>query len=236
MRLKLIPTLVYLVLLPILLALGNWQLNRANEKRQLLDLQEKQSQGQSITLTASTPADPESLRYKNVSVKGRFDVVHQFLLDNQIHAGKAGYFVLTPFILSQGNKAVLVNRGWLPANPNRTIIPAVDFLGTSSAITGRINQFPSVGIKLPNAEIPGENWPALVQLVDSRILEKKLGYPLFPFQVELDKNATNGYIRDWQITTAIPPEKHFAYAMQWFALALTLTLLFVVYHFKNKNA
>ena len=236
MRFKLIPTLVYLLVLPTLLALGNWQLNRAEEKRQLLDLQEKQSEGPSITLMASTSDDPESLRYKKVSMTGHFDVAHQFLLDNQIHAGKAGYFVLTPFIISDGNKAVLVNRGWLPANPNRAIIPVVGFSDTGSVITGRINQFPSVGIKLADAEIPSGDWPALVQIVDSRVLERKLGYPLFPFQVELDKNAANGYVRDWQITTAIPPEKHFAYAMQWFALDLTLTLLFVVYHFKNKNA
>ncbi|MDD2722778.1 MAG: SURF1 family protein [Methylovulum sp.] len=235
MPFKIIPTLVYLVLLPILLALGNWQLNRAEEKRQFLVLQEQQANSEVMALSVSSQDDVQDLRYKKVRFTGHYDVAHQFLLDNQVYAGKAGYFVLTPFVLESGAKAVLVNRGWLPLTPNRAILPDVKFTSIQTTITGRINQFPSVGIKLPEADIPAGNWPSVVQVADSSILAKKLGYPLFSFQVELDKHFPDGYTREWQTSTLMPPEQHTAYAMQWFALALTLTLLFIVYSLKKSN-
>ena len=93
-------------------------------------------------------------------------------------------------------------------------------------IVGRINHFPAVGIKLKGAEIPTDNWPAMVQVVDSQVLSAKLNYELYDFQIELDADQKEGFQRLWKITTIISPEKHIAYAVQWFGLALTLTALF----------
>ncbi|PPD40408.1 MAG: hypothetical protein CTY16_17655 [Methylobacter sp.] len=236
MPFKLLPTAAYLLVMLILLALGNWQLNRAEEKRQFIGLQERQANKDEVmVLSASSPDDAQGFRYKKARLTGYYDVAHQFLLDNQIYAGKAGYFVLTPFVLEGGQKAVLVNRGWLPLPAKRTELPYIGIANTQANITGRINHFPSVGIKLANAEIPTENWPSIVQWVNSPVLAKKLGYPLFGFQVELDTQLPDGYTRDWHANTLMPPEQHTAYAMQWFGLALTLTLLFIVYSIKNYN-
>jgi len=236
MPLKMIPTLVYLVLLPILLALGNWQLNRAEEKRQFLVLQEQQAKSAVMLLSESTQDDVQSIKYKKVGITGHYDAVHQFLLDNQIVAGKAGYFVLTPFVLESGVKAVLVNRGWLPLRSSRSVLPDVKIDGVKTiTITGRINTFPTVGIKLAEADIPAGDWPSVVQVADSSKLAKKLGYPLFGFQVELDKHLPDGYTREWRTNTLMSPEQHTAYATHWFALALTLTLLFILYSFKKTN-
>jgi surfeit locus 1 family protein len=100
---------------------------------------------------------------------------------------------------------------------------------------GRANHFPSVGIKLAGAEIPTDTSPAVVQIVDSEIIAKKLAYPLFNFQLELDKTLPNGFKREWHTTTLMLPEQHIAYATQWFALAFTLTVLFIVYSFKKSS-
>jgi len=72
-------------------------------------------------------------------------------------------------------------------------------------------------------------------LVDVNILAKKLTYPLMPFQIELDKDQQSGFKRDWQTTTVMLPEQHIAYAIQWFALAFTLTILFIGYSFKKND-
>jgi surfeit locus 1 family protein len=162
-------------------------------------------------------------------------VAHQFLIDNQISDGKAGYFVLTPLVLTGETKAVLVNRGWIPLNHDRSVLPNLQINQVSAIITGRINNFPSVGIKLAGAEIPTANWPSVVQVVDSDVLAKKLGYSLFQFQVELDKELPDGFKREWRTSTVMLPEQHTAYAIQWFALALTLTILFIWYSFKNND-
>jgi surfeit locus 1 family protein len=236
MKFKLIPTLVYLCVLPMLIALGMWQLDRSEQKRAFLEEQKQATADETLHLTAATGNNTKALRYRKVEVAGRYDVAHQFLVDNQISDGKAGYFVLTPLILTGDNKAVLVNRGWIPLNQNRSILPELKIDNAEAVIIGRINNFPSVGIKLAGAETPSEGWPSLVQVVDSDVLAKKLGYPLFQFQVELDKERPDGFKREWHTANIMQPEQHTAYAIQWFALALTLTILFIWYSYKNNDA
>lgn len=225
-KFRLLPTLAYLCLLPVLVSLGVWQLNRAVEKRALFKLQEQRLQSAPMTLNVGVKLEVADQKYRSVFAKGHYDNAHQFLLDNQIHAGRAGYFVLTPFILAEANQAVLVNRGWIPASGNRQQLPDVTVDAAPTTVIGRINSFPSIGLKLVGADVPSAHWPAVVGVVDEVILAHALGYPLMPFQVELDKQAANGYLRDWQQTTLMRPEQHTAYAVQWFALALLLSVLF----------
>jgi surfeit locus 1 family protein len=230
------PTLTYLCLLPLLLALGTWQLGRAEEKRMFLKKQEQGSaSSEIIPLSTAIEDNVEGLRYKKVQATGHYDQGHQFLIDNQISAGKAGYFVLTPFVLQGETKAVLVNRGWISLNRDRSVLPDVQIKNEQTVVKGRINRFPGVGIKLAGAEIPTEGWPSVVQVVDSQVLAKKLAYSLFQFQVELDKDLPEGFKREWQTTTVMLPEQHTAYAIQWFALAFTLTLLFIGYSCKRND-
>lgn len=236
MKFNLIPTLVYLCLLPALVSLGMWQLDRSEQKRVFLKAQEQAAAAETLHLSTAIENNTDAFRYRNVEVAGRYDVAHQFLIDNQISDGKVGYFVLTPFILAGEAKAVLVNRGWIPSNHDRSILPDLQIKKAESNISGRINNFPSVGIKLAGAEIPTEGWPSIVQVVDSNVLANKLGYPLFQFQIELAKELPDGYKREWRTSTIMQPEQHTAYAFQWFALALTLTILFIWYSFKKSNA
>jgi len=235
MRFKALPTIAYLVLVSGLLALGFWQLGRSVEKEKFLQVQSERLASESLDITSTTNDSLETMRYKSATIEGRYDATHQILIDNQMNAGKVGYFVLTPFVLAGSNKAILVNRGWVPLNKDRRILPDVTFKSEESIIKGRINGFPSVGIKLTGAEIPSNTWPAVVQVVDSQVLAKTIGYPLFQFQLELDKDQANGYVREWQINLLMTPERHIAYAVQWFGLALTLTVLFVWYSLKNNN-
>ena len=236
MKFEKAPTLAYLCLLPLLIALGIWQLGRSEEKRLFLEKQEQgMASSEILLLSTAIQYDADALRYKKVQVTGHYDLAHQFLLDNQISAGKPGYFILTPFILQDEAKAVLVNRGWVPLNQDRTVLPDIQLKNQQTTVSGRINRFPSVGIKLAGAETPTEGWPSVLQVIDTQVLAKKLAYPLFPFQIELDKNLPEGFKREWQTTTIMLPEQHTAYAVQWFALAFTLTLLFIWYSYKRRN-
>jgi len=236
MKFKIIPSLAYLSLLPVLLMLGMWQLDRSEQKRALLKLQEQAVATEMLHLSADIEDKTDALRYRQIEVVGRYDVAHQFLIDNQISGGKAGYYVLTPLVLTGETKAVLVNRGWIPLNQDRSILPDLQINKVQATITGRINHFPSVGIKLAGAEIPTAAWPSVVQVVDSDVLAEKLGYLLFQFQLELDKELPDGFKREWHASTVMLPEQHTAYAIQWFGLALTLTILFIWYSFKNNDA
>jgi surfeit locus 1 family protein len=233
-RFEKVTTMVFLCLLPLLITLGFWQLNRSEEKRMIFN---QQAQGLASSETIQLSTDIENnldvIRYKKVKVSGHYDQNHQFLLDNQIVAGKPGYFVLTPFILQGKEKAVLVNRGWVLLNMDRSILPDLQMKSDPVIVLGRINRFPSVGLKLTDAEIPTDGWPSIVQVIDSHVLEKKLAYSLFPFFIELDNDQPEGFNRNWQKSTMMLPEQHTAYAIQWFSLAIALTLLFIWYSFKK---
>ncbi|MGJ0489580.1 SURF1 family protein [Methylobacter sp.] len=235
LKFEIIPTIAYLCLLSLLLSLGAWQLRRSDEKQAFIKLEEQRLASGTLHLSANVEDDLDMLKYRNVTMIGSYDQAHQFLIDNQISDGKVGYYVLTPFILQGGNKAVLINRGWVPLNKDRSILPDVPVDELQTTIAGRINSFPSVGIKLAGAEIPTDTWPSVVQRVDSGILAKKLGYPLFPFQIELDQDLPGGFKREWRTATVMSPEQHIGYAVQWFGLALTLTLIFIWYSIKKDN-
>jgi len=217
----------YLLTFTLLCSLGFWQLDRAEQKKRLIEQQQQAANQSRIDLNSQPTIDIDSARYQSAVMQGRYDGEHQFLLDNQILDGKSGYFVLTPFFVDNQATAVLVNRGWVPVGPDRSSLPDVGIRFAAATITGRINTFPQVGIKLKGAEIPTDSWPAVVQVIDAAVLSEKLAYPLADYQLELDAASEQGFRREWKTATPIPPEKHVAYAVQWFGLALTLTVLFI---------
>ncbi len=229
MKFKQTPLVAYLCLLPLLLALGIWQLKRADEKRAILGLQQQQQSAESLALSAKSPDALDAYLYRPVQATGHYDSSHQFLLDNQVHQGKAGFFVLTPLLLKQEKKAVLVNRGWVALGKTRADLPDVSVPQHEITLSGRINRFPRVGLQLAGAKIATPGWPSVVQVVDKALLSKQLAYPVFSFQIELDATAAYGFTRAWQQAYVMTPEKHTGYAVQWFLLALTLTVLFIKY-------
>ena len=218
---------LYAFFLILLVSLGFWQLGRADEKRSFLKKKQQAQTKEVVELESVLDNGLETYRYRQIALTGVYDSQHQFLLDNQMLKGKVGYFVLTPFIIDKTNNSVLVNRGWLPLNKDRRILPDIAISTLPQHLTGKLNQFPSVGILLKDAEIPTTDWPSVVQVVNTQVLSKKLAYSLLPFQIELDPTMAGGYSREWKEIKIMPPEQHIAYAVQWFGLAFTLTLLFL---------
>ena len=224
---------IYLLLVSLLVLLGLWQLGRADEKRIFLEKQAQSTDKEVVDLGSIIAHAPEQIRYRKITVEGVYDADHQYLIDNQIVNGQAGYFVMTPLKIANSDQSVLINRGWVALNKDRRILPELGMTKLQVTITGRINNFPVVGIRLKGAEIPTETWPSVVQVVNSHVLAQKLTYPLLPFQIELAASMNDGYSRDWKKNTLITPEKHIAYAVQWFGLAITLTLLFLWFSSKK---
>lgn len=225
-KIKTLPLLIVISLLIILIRLGFWQLSRAEEKRFFLENQQKMMSKKPLPIAQLLEAEVVP-RYQRVILQGHYDIQHQFLLDNQFYKGQVGYFILTPFVLETKGPVILVNRGWLLMDKNREILPSIDFLPElgSQSITGIINHFPEVGLVLEGSDDLGKAWPSVVQLINPKKVADKLKRPILDFQVQLSKDQLHGYTREWQVKVRIPPEKHIAYAFQWFSLAVTLLLL-----------
>jgi len=131
---------------------------------------------------------------------------------------------------------VLVNRGWVPMGRNRADLPDLSMGTTQVDVTGMIDHFPSVGFRLQGAGIPTDGWPAIVQVVDEKILSDRLDYPLLSFQILLDPKCEEGYLRRWKMAAPrMTPEKHVGYAFQWFALTTVLVLLYLWRGFKSDD-
>jgi surfeit locus 1 family protein len=218
-------TLLTLALLALFVSLGRWQLARAEQKRMLFA---EFAAGTDATVALSG-ASPERLQhYQHVRAAGRFDTGHQVLLDSMTHNEEAGFRVLTPFRLVDG-RTVLVDRGWFAFGRSRTDWPSLDVAGDEREIRGRIDELPVPGVRMPGpaTEATPSAWPRLMNYPERAEIEAALGLRLYPHIVLLDRDQADGFVRDW-VPPGFPPIRHIGYAVQWFALALTLAFLYVI--------
>ena len=215
-------TVLVIALLPILIALGNWQLRRAEEKRQLLEQYETRAQQAAVSLNQLELNS--DLSYRKVSVTGVYDQQHSYLLDNRVHDGRVGYEVITPFITEPGD-GVLINRGWIEAGRTRDELPEIPlaYEGTTTLVASIYQQLPSSEwLQLDNTtEVT--TWPRVIQHLEPQRQGTELRLTLFPHQLRLSAEQPGALITDWQPVNQ-SPAKHQAYAWQWFAMALALLL------------
>jgi surfeit locus 1 family protein len=221
------------LLLPLLLSLGFWQLQRAQEK---LELQEQYSARQNeapVSLEQLSPDD--DLQYRQVELTGRYDNAHNFLLDNRIHQGRAGYDLITPFI-TEAQRVVLVNRGWLAQGPTRAQLPPVAAIEGDVTVRGSV--YVPVGMPLVLGSItPDEGWPQVIQTLEPGAAGVAAGHgaaDVFPYSVRLAEGAPGVLVRDWPVIS-MTPERHHGYAVQWFAMAAMLLGLYLFYSTRPSN-
>lgn len=221
----LIPSVAALIFFALFVSLGRWQLERAQEKETLVARFEQQDP----TTAEHGPVSSENAEqnlYEYRRVYGHYDSSHQFLLDNMVHAGQVGFQVLTPLILPDQQRALLINRGWVPLEGTRQNLPSVAVDTGSRQLTGRINRLPRAGFRMgPGVSEETRGWPRLVQYPTAIELEEVLDYPLFGYLLMLEENEPDGYVREW-IPTVMSADQHRGYAVQWFAMAVVILILF----------
>ncbi len=223
----LLPTLVVFSLLPLLLWLGFWQLDRAGEKRLLLTGYEARRLAQPIALSElKSTQDPA---YTRVRLQGHFDPEHSFLLDSRIRDGKAGVELLQPFFDEPSARWWLLNRGWLPW-PDRRIPPQFNTPQGSQNLNAWVYIPLGKNFLLQQAGADTA-WPRLLNEVDAAALWPQLEREGAPWELRIEAGPT-AYRADWPVV-AMGPEKHLGYAVQWFALALALLLLFIYFGWHN---
>ncbi|HHH45236.1 MAG TPA: SURF1 family protein [Gammaproteobacteria bacterium] len=226
------PSLVTLLLLGLLLSLGFWQLDRAREKRALLAEFAQGRDGAIIQIEADLRSF-DGLQYERAGAIGHYDTAHQFLLDNRTYNGKAGYHVLTPFMLRDSGAGVLVNRGWVPIRGGRDRLPELAVGSEHRRLTGLIKQ-PSGKTFMLGEEEARKGWPYRIQRIETERLARELGYPLLPIVLLLDPDEEDGFVRDWH-PLVFGPERNVGYAVQWFGLALALLVIYIVVNTKKTD-
>lgn len=225
--------LLSLVFICVFTGLGIWQLSRAQEKRAIISSYEQR--------TTHTPYQAKDLsevkdwRFFQAKLLGEFDNKHTFLLDNKIFKGKIGYEVYTPFKAKGLSKPILVDRGFIPLGVSREAIPAVPKTSKGSVvIQGMLNvppRYASFGEMIDSSR---NKWPMRIEYVNLGEISTLLNSNFFPYVLTLAPESPSALQVKWQIVT-MDPNKHMGYAVQWFAIALTLLIISVFLNRTPKN-
>lgn len=220
------PTLATVLLVPVFLALGYWQLQRADEKRALQAQYDARADGPAVQVEGRLQR-PEELQFYRVTAKGRYETEYEFLLDNRVHHGQPGYHVITPLRIAGSDVRVLVNRGWIPLGEDRAHPPAHAAPTGALEITG-VATVPAekyFTLAEPAPIRPGQ-WPRVWQNLDLARYRAAVPFPVQPVVVLLDPAAPGGFAREWNRLDA-GISVHLGYAFQWFLLAAVLAGLYV---------
>ncbi len=217
--------LLSLALLAGLIFLGYWQLHRAQEKHLL---EEKYHHRQAAEARPINELDwmDKDLAFYRVNLSGSYDRQHYFLLDNRMYQGKVGYEVISPFTFDT-NKLVFVNRGWVPQGASRSELPIIAPIEKNVHIVANI-YVPSGEnfiLKADTFSLAAKQ-PQVIQSVEVAAMAQLFDKQIFPYSIRLAPNAPGLLQRNWA-PISIKPEKHRAYAVQWFAMAVALVLLLI---------
>ena len=233
---RIVATLSALLVILVGCGAGIWQLNRADQKIRL---------GQSLVAKLQMPvlnanADGLTLEQaaeRRILVRGRFIQDEAIWLDNRPRpmpeggtggAGQSGFYLMMPLKLD-GQEAVLwVNPGWAPRNnENRVELPPIKTANDEVTIEGIAFSHPGRVYEL-GQKGDTKVRPRIVQNFDLTLEAQSHGWKQLPFILrEADSSKKDGLVRNWPSPTN-GVDRHYAYAFQWFALALAGFLFWLI--------
>ena len=226
----LLATLLVLAGTALCIRLGIWQLDRLEQRRAFNAQYTWARTRPALNLNEELPVDIVKMEWRPVKVTGEYDFANQVAVRNQYYGSQYGYHLLTPFRF--GAEAVLVDRGWIPADSNSTpqdwrqydepgtvnVSGQIRLGREKSALLGVSDPLPEDGEKL-------DVW----NNADLARIAAQMPYPLLSvyIQPEADAADTDPPI-PFQPEVELTEGPHFGYALQWFTFA---TILFIGYPF-----
>ena len=225
-----IPAFLIIATLALLITLGFWQLDRADEKRAIED-QVANANANIAELITDVDLLSEK-EYYHVHLQGSYIKDKQFIYDNQIVDQIPGYYVLTPFVLKGNSRAILINRGFIPWNGRRDQIADIDIGAEITEVKVQISK-PVKRIELKADQIKPD-FPVLIQALDLVKMSAIASLDFASIVGLLSPESENGFVRQWEPYTG-SIERHIGYAIQWFLMALVLSIIGVRLALKQRK-
>ena len=216
-------TIFTIILLPILLALGNWQVSRGEEKRGL--------ESKYLTQLAGLPVLPSpatlGIPFNTIRLRGSYETTY-FLLDNQISDGQVGYWVIHSF-LDVDHGRFLLNRGFIAGTKDRGEQPIVPM--PEGEFTPVTTVWPDLGLIPILSDDPwNDGWPKQVQRLEiDRMAELVDAYPA---ELRLEAGQPGALVAA-PFAQGFSDATHKGYALTWFGLSITLLVGYIFYGFKR---
>ena len=211
--------------LAVLVGLGTWQVQRLAWKEALLATIDERIHADPLPLDDVASRYPE-IEYVPVTATGRFDHAaerHVFTT----WEGESGYDVFTPLLLGE-NRAVLVNRGFVPFDRKDPATRADGQVGGEVTVTGLACR----GLAEKPSWVVPDNDPAknVFYWKDVRGMRETSGLDpaidVLPFVVDAGDAANPGGLPVGGTTLIDLPNNHLQYAVTWYGLALALCGVF----------
>lgn len=214
--------------------LGNWQLGRASEKQSLLEAQASWV-GQAALPVSELDSVTAAQRYRPVLAQGRYLGQRQVLIDNQIYNGQAGYRVLTPLITEIDEGIVLVDRGWVSAGGTREVLPNPPPPAGFLTLQGELDNPPRMALRLGSSIVAQDGWPLLLVDFDVGEISQRLEREVFPMILRLAQDQPGRLLMPPSAVAQFGPGRHLSYAVQWFALAAAVVIIFLVMSWERRD-
>ncbi len=215
-------TLVVLATVGVCARLGWWQVARMHEKERL------RASFDSVLTAAPTPAIALAagmpLARRKVVVTGTYDMAHQILLSARSHDGDTGVDVVTPLVMPDG-RAVLVDRGWMPALDAMTADPVDQVEPGEQSVVGLAQEIPATSGPTRWVRLPSRRavlWSTYSLSRDS--LAARVPYPLLEVLIEQLPGPAVPATPRRGMPERPDPSMHFWYALQWFAVGLIVAI------------
>ena len=213
-------TLFVVLMLPIVVRLGIWQLDRAEFKQGL--------EMSYLSQLAQLPVPPpdELTPFSRVRLVGQFSE-QIFLLDNQVHNGTVGYWVIQGFE-TEDDVRFLVNRGFIAgAREDRQKLPHVSTPQGQLTLVAMVWPFTGL-IPLLDEDKWDSGWPKRVQRLDVAKMASTIDGVAQEMRLEAGQP---GVLQTAPFAQSFDDSKHQGYAATWFGLAVTLFCGFVIFGF-----
>lgn len=220
----LLTTVLVVIAVGVMIRLGFWQLDRLEKRRAFNARVMAQTSQPMLTLDgAALAADLENMEYRSVVVRGEYDHSQEVALRNQVKDSQWGVHLITPLRIEGSDRAVLVDRGWIPAedftagNWEEYAEPGVvEVSGMIRASQTR----PDIGRR--QDVIPADGEPPLTawHMVNVPGIDRQVTYDLLPVYIQQAPDpAWTGLPARTLPTLELSEGSHMGYAIQWFLFA-----------------
>ncbi len=211
------------------LALGQWQIGRAQYKENLQQRYDAQTREPALRIGGQL-MERDGILFRRVEVRGEFVPQHTVFVDNRIQQHRPGLHVATPLRIAGSQRYVLVNRGWVAGNRDRSP-PQMDTPAGEQLVQGIAVAYSERYLELSTQVAEG---PIRQNLVFDRY-RQETGLDLQPFVIQQDSVTGDGLVRVWS-RPDLGRNTHLAYAFQWYALSFAIFIYYLVTHVKRRPA
>ncbi len=219
--------------------LGIWQLDRLVQRRAFNAHMQEMWTLPPLTLNSADPDELTQMEYRAVQVEGRYDFANQVALRNQYYLNQLGYHLLTPLVLDDGS-AVLVDRGWIPADGNATPADLRKYDEIAKAAISGIIRLGHAEAELGGVPDPtlaaGQTRLDVWNMVNLERIGRQVPYPILPIFIQPDVDDTDEVPPiAYQPKFELSEGPHLGYAGQWFTFAAMLFFGYPFFYLRKQE-